>query len=200
MNHIGSKRLETPRLILRRFESTDAEAIYHNWASDPEVTKHLRWPTHGSIEVTKRVLADWVSNSDKEFYQWAIVPKELGVPIGTIGSVGIRNDINAIQIGYSIGKAWWHHGYTSEALWEVIRFFFQEVGANRIEAQHDPSNEYSGKVMSKCGMQYEGTLRQSDLSNLGVVDAAHYAILAQDWKAAESASSQQVEYKQKGDL
>jgi ribosomal-protein-alanine N-acetyltransferase len=183
MNHQGSKRLETPRLILRRFESTDADAIFNNWASDPVVTKYLRWPAHQSIDVTKYVLAQWVNNTDKEFYQWAIVPKNVGVPIGTIGSVGLRNDISSINVGYCIGKAWWHQGYISEALLEVIRFFFEKVGANRVESQHDPRNENSGKVMSKCGIKYEGTLRQSDISNLGVVDAAYYAILAEDWRA-----------------
>jgi ribosomal-protein-alanine N-acetyltransferase len=182
MTHKGSITLETERLILRRFVLSDADAIYNNWASDPVVTKFLRWPTHQSIEVTKYVLAEWVNNNDSEFYQWAIVPKDVGIPIGTIGSVGLRNDISSIQIGYCIGKSYWHQGYTSEALSEIIRFFIEEVGANRIESQHDPRNENSGKVMSKCGMKYEGTLRQSDISNLGVVDAVHYAILAEDWR------------------
>lgn len=63
----------------------------------------------------------------------------------------------------------------------IIPFFFEEVGANRIESQHDPNNPNSGKVMQKCGMQYEGTLRQADHSNQGIVDACMYAILAEDY-------------------
>ena len=46
MNHIGTIRLETDRLILRRFTMDDAEGMLNNWASDDEVTKYLTWPTH----------------------------------------------------------------------------------------------------------------------------------------------------------
>ena len=52
MNHIGTIRLETDRLILRRFTMDDAEGMLNNWASDDEVTKYLTWPTHQNIETT----------------------------------------------------------------------------------------------------------------------------------------------------
>ena len=70
---------------------------------------------------------------------------------------------------------------TSEALARVIPFFFDVVKANRIESQHDPNNPNSGNVMRKCGLQYEGTLRQADFNNQGIVDAARYALLARDY-------------------
>ena len=53
MNHCGTKQIETKRLILRRFRSDDSIAMYENWASDPEVTKFLTWPTHTTIDVSK---------------------------------------------------------------------------------------------------------------------------------------------------
>jgi ribosomal-protein-alanine N-acetyltransferase len=46
MTHRDTVTLETERLILRRFEFDDAEAMYRNWANDPEVTKFMTWPTH----------------------------------------------------------------------------------------------------------------------------------------------------------
>ena len=74
MNHCGTKRIETERLILRRFVIDDAFAMYNNWASDPDVTEFLTWPPHGSVDVTKNLLNTWLSSYDKEnFYQWAIV-------------------------------------------------------------------------------------------------------------------------------
>lgn len=51
----GTRKIETERLILRRFVMEDAEDMYNNWASDPEVTKYLTWPTHPSSEVTKDI-------------------------------------------------------------------------------------------------------------------------------------------------
>ena len=56
MNKAGTQRIETDRLILRRFRSEDAEDMYENWASDPEVTRFLTWPTHSSVDVTKAIL------------------------------------------------------------------------------------------------------------------------------------------------
>ena len=57
MNHLGTKRIETPRLALRRFTLEDAQPMFDNWASDPEVTKYLSWPTHDSVEVSAWALA-----------------------------------------------------------------------------------------------------------------------------------------------
>lgn len=50
MNHLGTKVLETERLILRPFTENDAQAVLDNWASDNEVTKYMTWPTHQGVE------------------------------------------------------------------------------------------------------------------------------------------------------
>ena len=179
MKHLGTKTLETSRLILRPFAVEDAQAMFDNWASDGDVTKFLSWPTHVSVEISAMVLADWVSHyEDENFYQWAIVPKDFGQPIGSIAVVNQKEAVASVEIGYCIGKNWWHKGYTSEALSAVMDFFFDEVGANRVEARHDTNNPNSGAVMKKCGMQFEGVLRQSDRNNQGIVDTAVYSLLA----------------------
>ncbi len=182
MKHCGTLRLETERLVLRRFSIDDAEAMYRNWASDPEVTEFLTWPAHTSPEVSKAVLEDWVSSySQKNYYQWAIVLKDCGNdPIGSIGAVGQNDAISMVHIGYCLGKNWWHQGIMSEALKAVMDFFFDQVGANRIESRHDPRNPHSGMVMKKCGMKYEGTMRSSDRNNQGICDASWYALLKSD--------------------
>ena len=179
MNHCGTQTIETERLLLRRFTSDDADAMYRNWASNPEVTEYLTWPPHKSVDVTKAVLESWVSSyGQNNYYQWAIVLKEHGNdPIGSIAAVGMNDDVDIIHIGYCIGKEWWHRGIMSEALKAVMDFFFDEVGANRIESRHDPRNPHSGMVMQKCGMKYEGTLRSSDRNNQGICDASWYALL-----------------------
>lgn len=181
MKHIGTQQLETQRLILRRFVLEDAQAMYDHWASDDEVTRFLTWPTHGSVQVSEAVLSDWVSHyAEDNYYQWAIVPKSLGQPIGSIAAVHIHDRIGKAEIGYCIGRAWWHRGIMSEALAAVIRFFLEEVGSDRVEACHDPNNPHSGAVMAKCGMVYEGTQRQAGINNSGKCDLSWYAILASD--------------------
>lgn len=186
MNHLGTKILKTDRLLLRPFTPADAEAMYRNWASDPEVTRFLTWPCHASPEVSARVLADWAESYGKpDYYQWAIVPVELGEPIGSIAVVGCDSRIGQLEVGYCIGKRWWRQGYVSEALGRVIAFLIGEVGASRVTARHDSRNPGSGAVMKKCGMTCEGTLRQADRNNQGICDACVYSILAGEWRGAE---------------
>ena len=61
MKHCGTQRLESERLVLRRFVREDAGAMYKNWASDHEVTKYLTWPTHSNVDITKLVIDSWVN-------------------------------------------------------------------------------------------------------------------------------------------
>lgn len=176
INHKGTQHLTTSRLTLRPFALTDAPAMFANWASDPEVTKFLTWPTHTSVNISEAVLADWVPHYAKpDYYQWAIVYDDQ--PVGSIAVVDHDDRIGKAHIGYCIGRNWWHRGIVSEALKSVMDFLFDEVGYDRIEARHDPRNPHSGGVMKKCSMKYEGTQRQSDWNNQGVCDACWYALL-----------------------
>jgi len=88
MKLLGTRKLETKRLILRRFVIEDAEDMYNNWASDSEVTKYLTWPTHPSSEVSKMILREWISRyRDDNYFNWAIEYKETGKVIGSISVV-----------------------------------------------------------------------------------------------------------------
>ena len=184
LNHKGTKTIETDRLILRQFTMEDAPAMFRNWANDDEVTKHLTWPTHSDVEVTKMVLSDWTSHYAKpDFYNWAIVLKENGgEPIGNISVVRINHNTECAAMGYCMSRAHWRKGVMPEALKAVVDFLFDEVGFNRIEAEHDVNNPASGRVMEKAALRYEGTLRQSGRNNQGIVDLVWRAILRSDWE------------------
>lgn len=182
MEHKGTVQIETARLTLRRFTMADAEAAFRNWESDARVTEFLRWQAYTDLAGVRQIMQKWIDRyADPAFYQWAIVPRALGEPIGTISVVGQDERTAKLHIGYCIGSRWWRQGYTSEAFAAIIPFLFDEVGAQRIEAQHDPNNPGSGAVMRKCGLVYEGTLRRADWNNRGIVDAAIYALLADDY-------------------
>lgn len=181
LTHKGTQTIETPRLILRRAVREDAEVMFRNWASNPEVTKYLTWPTYRTVETAYPILDLWIEGYEKpDFYQWMIVLKEIGEPIGSISVVRQNDRVEEAEIGYCLGSKWWHRGIMSEALAAVIDYLFTEVGMNRIAARHDPNNPHSGGVMRKCGMIYEGTTLSSDKNNQGICDAAHYAILRRD--------------------
>lgn len=199
MEQKGTKVLETDRLILRPFTMGDAPAMYENWASDEEVTKFLTWLPHSDVQVSREVLADWISQyGDGDFYQWAIVWKENGAePIGSITVVSRKIQVQSVHIGYCIGRKFWHKGITSEAMAEVIRFLMEEVKVKRVDARHDPNNPNSGRVMKKCGMRRVGVMRQADVNNQGICDAVYYELLAEDYFAQKAEESREQAEKKK---
>lgn len=184
MRHLGTRTLETDRLIIRAFQPEDAGAMFRNWANDPEVTKFLTWPTHKSVEITRQIVASWVEkNQDPANYQWAVVWKKTMEAIGSISVVAWREEIGEAEVGYCIGKAWWHQGVMTECFSEVIRYLFREVGVNRIKAQHDVNNPQSGMVMRKCGLRHEGIQRQAGRNNQGICDVSVYGFLRGEYEA-----------------
>ena len=183
MEHKGTMPLTTERLTLRRFTEYDIKPVYRNWASKERVTEYLRWKAHADVLETEEVVKSWISQYEKpDFYNWAIVPKKVGEPIGVISVTNMDENLNKVRIGYCIGDEWWNQDYTSEALRRVIRFFFEEVKVNRLEALHDPENPASGAVLKKSGMQFEGLLKQAEWNNRGIIDACIYGLTPGDWE------------------
>lgn len=183
MNKAGTQRIETDRLILRRFRLEDAEDMYVNWASDPEVARFLTWPTHSSVEVTKSLLADWIPGyEDGGYFNWVMEYKETGKAIGNIAVVKLNENTKAADMGYCMSRAYWGQGLMPEALNAVMDYLFDVVGLNRIAACHDANNPKSGRVMEKAGMKREGILRAAGKNNLGIHDEVWYAMIRNDRK------------------
>jgi len=182
MQNLGTQALTTDRLLLRRFTVDDVDAMFDHYASDPQVTKFLKWPAYTDKAPLLEYLTDVVASYDSdETYLWAIELVADGTLIGSIVAKGGHDDIEMKEIGYSFGRPWWGNGYATEAAGAVVRFLFDEVGVNRVEAVHDPENPASGRVMAKCGMRQEGVLRAREHTNQGIRDAVMWAILADDF-------------------
>lgn len=182
MNHKGTIKLETDRLILRRFELTDAEDMFNNWASSEMVTKYMTWQPYKSITDVCGYIEYIISEYDNiNHYDWIIELKENHQAIGSIGVVNLRDEIEEIEIGYCLSDKYWHNGIMTEAFKRLINFFFTEVEVNRIMARHDVNNSNSGGVMKKCGLKYEGTHKQAGKNNMGICDTSIYAILKYDY-------------------
>ena len=173
--------LVTPRLRLRRLTMGDAADVYR-YSRDPEVAKHVLWEAHRSIGDSRAYLRYMLRRyRSREPASWGIELRSTGRIIGTIGFMWIQQDNAAAEVGYSLAREYWNLGLMTEALRAVIQHSFDDMGLNRIEAQHETTNPASGAVMRKCHMQKEGTLR-SRLFNKGrYVDVDLYAILRGDF-------------------
>lgn len=189
MKHMGTVKIETNRLILRRFTMKDVNAMYRNWASEKEVTKYLTWPAHTSVDVTHGILERWTSQyKEPDYYNWAIELKEIGEPVGNIAAGKLDDEKASAFLGWCLGTRWWRQGIMPEAGRAVLQFLICEVGYNRIAAKHDIENTRSGRVMLKIGMTREGTFRASGKNNRGIVDEVYYSILRDEYEKTNAES------------
>ena len=181
MNKTGTVNLETPRLLLRRFTIDDAQGMFDNWSSDPEVTRYLTWPVHANVDVTQRVIKSWIKGYEEEScFNWVIEYKGTQKVIGSIAVVKLDEVVKSAEVGYCLGKTYWGKGIMTEALKVVMDHLFDVVGLNRVAAYHDIHNPASGRVMEKAGMKFEGILRQSHRNNTGIHDTVWHAMIRSD--------------------
>ena len=152
--------METSRLFLRQM-SVDDSADMYAYASDPRVSEYLLWGPHKSQDYTRSYIAFLQKAYRKgEFYDWAVVEKESGRMIGTGGfsKIDAKNDL--VEIGYVLSAAHWGKGYGSEIAAFLLRFGFEVLQCQRIEARYMVENGASRRVMEKCGMLFEGVHRK----------------------------------------
>ena len=153
--------LHTPRLLLRRLRMEDAEDIFA-YASDPQVTPYLMWETHRSIADTLDFLERTLqSYRDGGLPVWAIEHVAEKKVIGSCGFADLAARHARAEVGYAIGRKYWRQGIMTEALRAMLRYCFEVLQLNRVEARCDVENTGSWRVMEKAGMKFEGVLRQN---------------------------------------
>ena len=177
----GTPTLETKRLLLRKFELSDAQDVY-DYAKNPEVPKYATWEAHKSIEDAISYIEFVRSRyENNEAGEWGIVLKSSGKLIGAIAFVHFEAQNSCGEIGYALSYDHWNSGIMTEAAKRIIRFAFEDMGINRVFAIHAVENPASGKVMQKANMAYEGQLRQRMFAKDKFWDVKQYAILKEDW-------------------
>lgn len=148
----------TKRLIIREPIQSDALALFENYTRDPEVTKYLTWVPHKSIDETKRWIDFCIQNAttDKGVNR-VIALKEDNQAIGMFDFQVHGFDVH---FGYVLAKAYWNKGLMTEAMQQAVEYYHQVQCIYRIWAVHDIENPASGRVMTKLGLKYEGTLKR----------------------------------------
>lgn len=116
-----------------------------------------------------------------EFYPWVATLPGKDVAIGTCSLFGVRRDHARCVIGYSLSPELWGRGYAGEMLRLAIDFAFGTLALNRIEADIDPMNVASCKLVERAGFKREGTLRERWRVGGGVQDTALYGLLRKDY-------------------
>ena len=76
MKDIGTKTIETNRLILRRVTISDVDGMYDGWASDENVTKYVSWKAHRDKNETLAIIISWIQEYERNSYNWVVEVKE----------------------------------------------------------------------------------------------------------------------------
>jgi ribosomal-protein-alanine N-acetyltransferase len=169
--------LETERLILREVTVADA-ADLHEYFSDPETAVYIPHTALTSISQTEEILARNAKYlAAKESFRFAIVGKLDGKVIGTIDLHNFGAQNHRMEVGYVFTRAYWGFGYATEAVKEVIRFAFEEMGVHRIEAECETENIRSIHLLERCGMTREAIRMENEINKGTFVSNYVYAIV-----------------------
>ncbi len=153
MHHCGTLTIDTPRLLLRRFEAGDLMDMLGNWASDPAVQTEYGEPVYSTAQEAEGLLNRYiVGYSSDSFYRWAVIEKDSGRNIGQIAFCRVYEELRTAEIEYCIGTDFQGRGYAGEALSAVIGNIFANTDFQWLEAYHRAENTKSGRVLEKSAM------------------------------------------------
>ena len=172
--------LKTTRLVLRELYEGDADDIFV-FRSDPEVQKYNGVPMADVAEVAGMVQFSRDQFAGQHGLLWAV---ERTDDHRVVGLVGLSYDSYHARAsaGYDFARQVWGRGLATEALQAVIRFGFEQMGLNRIEAETIADNAASVRVLEKLGFTCEGIRKEYSLEDDGVYhDDAIYALLRQQY-------------------
>lgn len=174
--------LETPRLRVRPVAAHDVpDLLAVN--SDAEVTRFLPYPAWTSLADGlawhQRMLALQAAGSA---WQLVVIDKASHTVIGTCLLFRFEPASGRAELGYVLGRAHWGHGCMAEALGAVINWAFGVAGLRRLEAEVNPANGASTRLLQRLGFTQEGLLRQRWVARGQPYDVAVFGLLGHEWR------------------
>ena len=179
--------LKTERLILRQWVEDDALGLYR-YAKDPRVGPIAGWYAHNDVEYSREIINEILAKD--EIY--AIVPIGDDSPIGSIGLlIGERSNLpissDEGEIGYWIGVPYWGKGLVPEAVRELMRHGFVDLGLKIIWCGYFDGNEKSKRVQEKCGFLYHHTDEDMPWPMMDDIRTLHVTCITREqWEHAEN--------------
>jgi len=186
MQHLP--QLATQRLRLRQLDSGDIPALFRVF-SDPRVTRYWSAPPFSDLQAAQQYLGDIDEHRRTgTLLQWGIA--ELGTDrvIGTATLFRWDKVHRRAEIGFAIAADDWGRGYATEAIGRLIKYGFVELELNRFEADVDPRNSASLRVLEKLGFEREGYSPQRFLVAEEWQDSVILGLLRQDWQNRSSSA------------
>jgi Acetyltransferases, including N-acetylases of ribosomal proteins len=182
LKHCGAQKLESDRLIFRRFDYSDSEEMRVNWIGDPKVQSLISEPVYTTQDEVRELLDKWISSYEKpDYYRWAIVEKSSGSCIGQIAIFLVDNKNHFCEIEYILGSGFHRKGFATEAVKAILDFAFNKVDFHKVQVCHKEGNIASQGVIKKSKFTYEGTLRDYFFMDNKYVNRLYYSMLKSEY-------------------
>jgi RimJ/RimL family protein N-acetyltransferase len=152
--------------------------------SDPNVARY--WSGSAWTETTQAeksiaaALEDYAAGTALRF---GVVLAETGEMIGNVNLHHFSDQSRRCELGYALASAHWRRGYAREALRAALEYGFRELDLNRVEADIDPRNEPSGRVLEALGFRKEGFMPERWIVHGETADTVYYGLLRKYWDA-----------------
>jgi RimJ/RimL family protein N-acetyltransferase len=185
MNHYSYeneviREMKTERLLLRRWEDSDAEILYE-YAKNPAVGPIAGWPPHQDVSESLAVIRNVLSTPEC----YAICLKTDGRPVGSIelklnGHTDMTERDDECELGYWLGKPFWGQGIMPEAVKEMLRHAFEDLGMQKVWCGFYEGNGKSKRVQEKCGFRYQWTTEGLDVPLMKEKRTGHVNLMTKD--------------------
>ena len=174
--------IDTERLVLRELRSDDDRALYPLF-SDAEMMRYWGEPHDSLAKTTAMVNRIVDAYRSQTGIEWAVTLRSTGELIGKVCHHRLMKEHRRSEIGYILARPQWGHGYVHEALRAIIAFGFDTMKLHSIEAQLDPKNERSARVLERLGFVKEAHLTENYFVHGGFVDTAIYSLLSRETRS-----------------
>lgn len=175
--------LEGARIRLRGFRDDDLQDFYA-MHSDPVVNRYWSFPAWTDMSQARDYFASAIGGRDaSRMLCWAIAERDGDRLVGSTTLFAINRVQGRAEIGYALRASHWARGYAQEGLRMALDHAFDALALRRVEADIDPRNTGSCKLVERMGFVREGLLRDRWQVGGEVSDSAMYGLLATDWRA-----------------
>lgn len=168
--------------ILREKTMNDLED-FHNYYTDPVVNEHIVSDIPKTLEESKEEIRYWMNI----YYRgngiyFGIARKDNNKLIGSIGITGVNRYHNRAEVSYDLAKEYWQKGIMTKALNAIVKYAFETMKINRLEAFALKENVASRYLLKKCFFNLEGELKQHRRHHGLYKDIGIFSLVFEDYK------------------
>ncbi len=172
--------LESERLIFRKFEKNDAESLFKIRSNDL-VMKYMDSLIHKNKSDSSTLISSILSDFKNRIgINWAIVSKSNNQLVGSFSFWRLIKQHCRAEIGYSMHSNYWGQGIMNETFKTLIEFGFNNLQLHSLEANVNPQNDQSIKLLERVGFKKEAHFRENFLYNGQFIDSLIFCLLETD--------------------